>query len=211
MNNINTIYNTGWINNTKFIDPRFPLILALTFSGDPIGWINYEKSADYIVKNKVLWSLGSHAVVLRGGTNSETGIQSMLSIDTIIAIKNSKMHKHHHDYNPIVTNKTLFQRDRNMCAYCGKVSVKSAQLTRDHILPKSKGGKNVWENIVTCCKQCNAKKGSKTLEVSHMELLYIPYVPSLHEHLILKNRNILADQMEYLLKGVPKYSRLLNS
>jgi hypothetical protein len=65
-------------------------------------------------------------------------------------------------------------------------------------------------NVVTSCKICNSKKGSKTLKDSKMELLYLPYVPTHYENMILKNRNILEDQMEYLMSGVPKNSRVWN-
>jgi 5-methylcytosine-specific restriction endonuclease McrA len=76
-------------------------------------------------------------------------------------------------------------------------------------MPKYHGGTDDWMNVVTACKACNQKKGCKTLKESRMELLYIPYEPNHVENLILQNRNILADQMEYLLSGVPKHSRII--
>jgi 5-methylcytosine-specific restriction endonuclease McrA len=63
-------------------------------------------------------------------------------------------------------------------------------------------------NVVTACKPCNGDKDSKTLKESGMELLYVPYVPNHFENMILQNRNILADQMEYLMSGIPKHSRI---
>jgi hypothetical protein len=65
-------------------------------------------------------------------------------------------------------------------------------------------------NVVAACKRCNTHKGSKTLKEAKLELVYVPYVPNHFEHLILQNRNIMADQMEYLLAGVPKHSRVIN-
>ena len=82
-------------------------------------------------------------------------------------------------------------------------------LSRDHIVPKSRGGENVWMNVVTACRSCNSRKGSKTLKEARMELLYAPYVPTHYEHLLLQNRTVLACQMEYLMTGLPKNSRLL--
>jgi hypothetical protein len=52
--------------------------------------------------------------------------------------------------------------------------------------------------VVTACKRCNARKGSRSPEEAHMPLLAIPYVPNLAEYLVLRNRRILADQMEFL-------------
>lgn len=53
----------------------------------------------------------------------------------------------------------VFTRDKYICQYCGKKFLES-DLTFDHVIPKSKGGKSNWENIVTCCKKCNIKKGN---------------------------------------------------
>mgnify|MGYP003694126713 CR=1 FL=1 len=81
-------------------------------------------------------------------------------------------------------------------------------LSRDHVVPVSRGGTDSWTNTVTACRSCNTRKGGRSPEQARMPLLYVPYVPNRHEHFILRNRRILADQMEYLLAGVPRTSRL---
>lgn len=189
------------------LENSFPLILALNSGGDPIGWISYEDYAYYYSKNKILWSMGEYEVTLRGGVNASTGKQSMLVMDTIVAIDSNKNPFKYRKNAPSLSNSTLFARDMHMCAYCGG-TFKRNELTRDHIIPSSKGGADTWLNVVTCCYACNQWKGDKTPEQAGMELLYVPYVPSYHEHLILQNRKILADQMQFLLKGVSKNSRL---
>ena len=63
-------------------------------------------------------------------------------------------------------------------------------------------------NVVPAGRACNHRKGPLTTEQAHMPLLYAPYVPSRWEDFILRNRRILADQMEFLLAHVPKSSRL---
>ncbi|MGI9296749.1 MAG: HNH endonuclease [Gammaproteobacteria bacterium] len=91
--------------------------------------------------------------------------------------------------------------------YCGdEFSV--SLLTRDHVTPLSRGGKDVWENVVTCCRPCNEAKDDHLLEENEMDLLSLPYAPNRAEGLILANRRILADQMDYLLARVNKVSRL---
>ena len=105
-------------------------------------------------------------------------------------------------------NTKLFARDRNVCAYCGGV-FDEADLTREHIIPYGQSGRDHWMNVVTACRPCNHRKGNRTPEQSHMPLLYAPYVPSLWEDFILRNRRILADQMEFLLAHVPRSSRLV--
>ena len=107
----------------------------------------------------------------------------------------------------LLTNKTLFARDRHTCAFCGNHFFEK-NLSRDHIHPVSRGGRDVWTNVVTACIPCNLRKGDKYLSQAGMELLYVPYEPNHYENLILLNRNILQDQMDYLLNGVPKHSRV---
>jgi 5-methylcytosine-specific restriction endonuclease McrA len=63
-------------------------------------------------------------------------------------------------------------------------------------------------NVVTACHPCNHKKGDKTPKEANMELIYVPYAPTHAENMILQNRNILADQMDYLVSMVPKHSRV---
>jgi hypothetical protein len=63
-------------------------------------------------------------------------------------------------------------------------------------------------NLVISCRQCNQKKGNRSPEKAGMSLIYAPYIPSLYEDMILKGRNILADQMEFLAANLPKNSRL---
>lgn len=187
-----------------------PLILSVNSGGEPTGWITYEECAYYYAKDRVLWSLGKHKVVLRGGTNAITGQQSTLEMDTIIAVNSNHSPYKFSNKTPKLSNITLFQRDRCVCAYCGNV-FSSKVLTRDHIVPMSKGGRDIWENVVTSCKPCNNYKADMSIEEADMKLYYVPYIPSYNEYLILQNRKILEDQMEYLLKGVPKQSRLITN
>jgi len=179
-------------------------VLALDASGLPRAWVNFDDAICYHAKDQVVWSLGETVATYRGGFQKD-GTQSVLQTTSIIAVRGSvtleKIGR------VTLTNRTLFGRDRHMCAYCGTVNG-SGHLSRDHITPKFHGGKDTWMNVVTACLPCNAKKGSKTLEKANMELLYIPYEPNHYERMILENRNILADQMDYLLAGVPKNSRV---
>jgi 5-methylcytosine-specific restriction endonuclease McrA len=108
---------------------------------------------------------------------------------------------------PPLNNRELFHRDRYLCAFCGS-NLPASKLTRDHVIPFSRGGKDTWMNVVTACRSCNERKSDRTPEMARMELLYLPYVPNRAEYLILTNRRILADQMEFLAQHVPAQSRL---
>lgn len=70
----------------------------------------------------------------------------------------------------------VFTRDGFRCQYCGERKT-MRELNYDHVFPRVRGGKTVWENIVTSCYPCNDKKGHKTLEQSGMKLLRRPFRP----------------------------------
>jgi 5-methylcytosine-specific restriction endonuclease McrA len=74
-----------------------------------------------------------------------------------------------------VNRTRIYKRDNHECAYCGS----KKQLTLDHIIPKSRGGGNDWNNLVTCCFKCNLKKANKTPEEAKMVLKVKPYAPTL--------------------------------
>ena len=74
----------------------------------------------------------------------------------------------------ILTRQNVFKRDRQKCQYCGK----NKDLTIDHVLPKSRGGKSTWTNLVAACQRCNSIKGDKTPEEAEMPLASKPFKPS---------------------------------
>ncbi len=187
---------------------QHPLILQLDMAGNPCRWITYEEAAYYYAKDLIAWTVGGEGYTIRGGKNRVTLSQSKMDLNSIIAVRGQMGDKHIYR-TPTLTNRALFRRDQNICAYCGN-EFGHDKLTRDHIMPSSRGGKDIWNNVVTSCGGCNKVKDNKTPTEANMELLYIPYTPSRHEHLILMNRNILVDQMEFLMAHVGKDSRLLD-
>jgi len=144
--------------------------------------------------------------VLRGGIQARTGVQSRIEVHPIVAVRGSIPSRAWRQV-PALSNPKLFVRDRQVCAYCGD-HFHVDHLTREHIVPTSRGGIDSWTNCITACRSCNGRKGSRLLHETGMELLYLPYVPSLHEDMILRGRRIVADQMEFLLASVPRNSRL---
>jgi CRISPR/Cas system Type II protein with McrA/HNH and RuvC-like nuclease domain len=78
-----------------------------------------------------------------------------------------------------VNRQKVFKRDEYQCVYCGS----QKELTIDHVQPRSRGGRNTWTNLVTCCSKCNHKKGNKTPEEANMKLRRKPYEPTfVNEH-----------------------------
>ena len=185
----------------------FPLVLTLDTHGVPHRWITWQHACYYYAKNQVAWALGEHAFTVYGGLNRLTGQRSEITASSIIAVKGKAMAMKSFNQVPPLNNRELFHRDRQLCAYCGG-TFPIAKLTRDHVKPFSKGGRDIWMNVVTACRACNEKKSDRTPELAGMELLYLPYIPNRAEYLILTNRRILADQMEFLAQHVPAQSRL---
>lgn len=182
-------------------------ILALDQQGQPHRWISPEMAITYHAKNLVAWQIGDDKFTLfRGGENRITGLTSQLTCAPIIAIKGESAHGKRMNRTPTLTNHELFARDRWTCAYCGNI-FGEAKLTRDHVIPVSRDGKDVWTNVVTACERDNHRKDDKLLHEVGMELLYVPYAPNRAEHLILKGRKILPVQAEYLAQFIPEASR----
>ena len=68
----------------------------------------------------------------------------------------------------------VFRRDGYICQYCGQ---DGKGLTLDHVVPRHRGGRHVWENVVSACKRCNRRKGGRTPEGAEMKLLHQPRPP----------------------------------
>jgi 5-methylcytosine-specific restriction endonuclease McrA len=191
------VSSSGSIHGTR--------VLSLDARGRILDWISWQDAVCLYVRDAVAWTLGSPCLTVHGGHNRSLGRQSIIELHPIVAARGvaSKLSA---DPAPALTNTALFARDSLLCLYCGQTYPRH-QLTRDHVLPISRGGRDIWENVVTACVGCNVRKGSRTPQQAGMPLLAIPYRPSWVEHLILSNRNILADQMQFLTSHLPRRRR----
>jgi len=80
----------------------------------------------------------------------------------------------------LLSRKNIYLRDNGSCQYCAtKLSFNSA--TVDHVIPKSRGGSNLWENVVLACEKCNQKKGARSPKEANMPLQKRPRAPSINE------------------------------
>jgi HNH endonuclease len=186
-----------------------PAILTLDVHGVPHRWITWQAACFYYAKNLVAWAMGETTFTFYGGISRMTGERSSITTNSIIAIKGKAMASRGFTLVPPLNNRELFRRDRHICAYCGG-EFSFLHLTRDHIKPLSHGGADKWMNVVAACRHCNSIKRNRTPEQAGLELRYAPYVPNKAEYLILTNRRILADQMEFLVQHVSSSSRLLS-
>jgi 5-methylcytosine-specific restriction endonuclease McrA len=182
-----------------------PRILIVDSHGQPVRWAALTRAARYYASGKVVNDLGESHFAMSGGLQETSGLRSRVVSSSIVMIRG----RHR---NPVgrghvgLSKYRLFARDRHVCAYCGTRSAE-ADLTVEHIVPVSRGGRHEWTNVVTACRSCNTRKGNRRPEEAHMPLLYVPYAVCRNEGFILSNRRILADQMAFLQASLPRYSR----
>ncbi len=190
-------------------------ILRLTAGGQPIEWLHWQEAACLHSRDRVCWSLGGVVKRVIGGYSRLTGLQSQIELPAIIACRGSLpaanssiAYRRQMRLGPPLTNNALFARDNHQCLYCGK-PFPTDKLSRDHVHPVSRGGRDRWENVVAACKRCNQHKSNYLLSETNMELLALPFRPNFAEYLALTNSaRIRGDQMEFLRPQFSKNNRM---
>lgn len=179
-------------------------ILRLNMAGHPIEWLHWKEAVCLYARGLVSWSLGGTVRKVCGGRSRITGEQSIIQLPAIMACNGSRVARIRE--NPALTNSALFARDNHQCMYCGRYFF-VRDLSRDHVVPSSRGGVDKWENVVAACKRCNQYKGNALLTEMDMQLIALPYRPNPSEYLALINSDrIRGDQMEYLRPQFRRYS-----
>ena len=168
-------------------------ILKLDVSGQPRGWLTLNEAITAYARGGVLYGIGESLAPVFGGIQRLTGIRSEIVLQPIIALEGRVLNH----FTPPLCNRTLFRRDDHRCLYCGS-QFRRSDLTRDHVIPISRGGGNKWENVVAACKRCNWLKDCQTPEEASMPLLAVPFKPNTYEWHYLAKERVLADQMAYL-------------
>jgi 5-methylcytosine-specific restriction endonuclease McrA len=144
----------------------FEHVLLLNASFEPLNIINWKRAV------KLLF-LGKVEVVEESAFEVHAVSTSMRVPSIVRLIRYIGLNKREVKFS----RENIYARDRFKCQYCGK-RFKPQMLTYDHIIPKSRGGKTEWGNIVTCCSQCNRRKGGKTPEEAGLRLIKKPSKPS---------------------------------
>jgi hypothetical protein len=181
-------------------------ILRLNIAGSPVEWLTWQEATTLYARELVTWTLGDTIRTVWGGTSRFTGERSTIALQSIIACAGELYSGR--PKKAALSNKILFRRDQNLCMYCGK-GFADRDLSCDHIVPTSRGGRNSWVNVVAACKRCNHFKQNRTPEEAGLELLALPFEPNSAEYLALVNsRRIRADQMDFLKAQFSKNCRL---
>jgi CRISPR/Cas system Type II protein with McrA/HNH and RuvC-like nuclease domain len=143
-------------------------VLVLNFDYSPLNVTSVKRGFNLVYKGK--------AEIVKSDINEIfAGLKKYVRPVIIRLLNYINFHKRTYRVNRI----RIYKRDGYECVYCG--SKKS--LTLDHVIPKSKGGMNTWENLVTSCFKCNLKKSNRTPEEANMQMKHKPFAPTLvHEN-----------------------------
>jgi hypothetical protein len=159
-------------------------VLVLNYDYTPVNITNITRALKLVIKEK--------AEIVKEGTAMFRSEKVTFKAPSIIRLLNYVKIKF---FKVVLTKKNILIRDNFKCVYCDS----NKNLTLDHLIPKSKGGKNDWLNLVTCCDSCNKKKGDKSPEESKMTLLRKPFKPSYYTFLKSYLEKSFSDWDSYLI------------
>jgi hypothetical protein len=142
-------------------------VLVLNSSYEPCHITSARRALTLVCKD---------AAIIEEAEEGIMAYKDVLPLPSVIRLKTYKRFPYR---SPIVTRRNILTRDNYECLYCG-LKFQAGDLTLDHIVPRSKGGRSSFENLATACRKCNHTKADKTLEESGMRLLRTPRAITVH-------------------------------
>jgi len=137
--------------------------LVLNAGYEPLAVVSFKRALVLVMNEKatVVERIDGDPVWARAGTYDRPAV---IILTRYVRVPNAR--------SIPVTRRGVLRRDAHRCAYCGK-----AASTIDHVLPRSRGGKDTWENLVACCLRCNNVKGDRTPQEMSWDLRLVPAPP----------------------------------
>jgi 5-methylcytosine-specific restriction endonuclease McrA len=140
-------------------------VLQLNASYEPLRIISAKKALTLITKGVALVEVPTSIQVHQG-----------IFLPSVIRLRN---YRHVPIRLQVVSRRNIILRDGSRCQYCGD-RFESSELTLDHVIPRSRGGRNEWSNLVAACKKDNHRKADRTPEEAGMKLLRRPLPQTIH-------------------------------
>ena len=140
-------------------------VLVLNASYEPLNVCSVRRAHVLVFKGKAE-VLEKHELPLRSATDTFAR-PHVIRLVTYVRVPRAAQRK--------ISRRALFARDQWSCGYCG---TSGGRLTLDHVVPRSRGGDSVWENVVTACAPCNLRKGDRLPEEAAMILRHSPRPPA---------------------------------
>jgi 5-methylcytosine-specific restriction endonuclease McrA len=162
-------------------------VLVLNASFEPINVCTVRRAAVLILKNRAeILEEGDWALHAESLTLARPVVIRLLAYVRIPRDAHRRK----------ITRRAVFARDRWTCQYCGH---ERGSLTVDHVVPRSKGGRSTWDNIVTCCAPCNRRKGDRLPRQANMVPARKPKAPSATIFIHVATPTIPAAWEQYLV------------
>jgi len=141
-------------------------VLLLNITYEPLRIINWKKAITLLLLGKV--------EVLEEYSREIRSVSFSIRLPSVVRL----LRMVRKPKSPVkFSRQNIYARDKYRCQYCGE-KFSSEELTYDHVVPRSRGGKTEWENIVTCCVDCNRRKGGRTPSEAGMKLIRKPVKPA---------------------------------
>jgi 5-methylcytosine-specific restriction endonuclease McrA len=158
--------------------------LVLNAGYEPLAVVSFKRALVLVMNEKatIIAEDSEHPV---WGASGAWSRPSVIILRRYVRIPNGR--------NMPVSRRGVLRRDNSKCGYCG-----SAATTIDHVLPRSRGGKDTWENLVACCLRCNNLKGDRTPAEMNWTLSTVPRPPHGTTWLVRGAEKALPDWEEYL-------------
>ena len=139
--------------------------LVLNASFEPLSVVHARRAVVLILRGRAV--LVEARPEVWHAERAEVAVPSVVRLTSYLRVA-------HHRATP-VTRRAVFGRDAFRCQYC-QASAESI----DHVIPRSRGGEHVWDNVVACCRRCNARKGDRLPEEVGLALVRRPSAPAHH-------------------------------
>lgn len=166
-------------------------VLLLNSSMEPLNVISVKRAFKLLTLGKIM--------VVEETDEEFRSISLVFYVPSVVQLINYCKHKRFVDVR--LSRRNILLRDKFTCQYCGKKPGHS-ELDIEHIIPKSKGGKTIWKNVVTACRPCNRKKDDMYLPQADMKLIKRPSRPS-HVALTVRFRRLphIPDEWNKFMYG----------
>ena len=167
-------------------------VLLLNFSYEPLGTIGVARAI-------CMWFSGKLTVEENDGDNVLHSPSTTFPVPSVVRLRNY-VHVKRRRQETTMKRARIYIRDRYRCQYCGRTQGElrlREALTRDHVIPLSRGGTNEWTNVVTACSTCNLRKSNHYAHEIGMHLLTVPVEPHF-VHLSWAVRRLTPTQAKYI-------------
>jgi 5-methylcytosine-specific restriction endonuclease McrA len=147
-------------------EPSFEHVLLLNASFEPLNVIGWRRAVKLVVLEK--------AEIVEASPHEVHSVSLSMSVPSVVRLTSFVRFRRR---EAKFSRRNIYTRDGFRCQYCGD-RPPSQELTCDHVVPRSRGGRTEWSNIVTCCVPCNRHKGGRTPAEAGLRLIRTPAQPT---------------------------------